>query len=145
MIDLFEPIIGADFPKKVIPLIKKATKNIDIVIYDWRWYADEPAHPVQLFNMALVQARNRGVQIRAILNSKDLLPLLNSVGIKAKQVKDKRLIHSKLLIIDNEILILGSHNFSRNAFGSNIETSLALRIPETNDRFSVFFNNLYNL
>lgn len=145
MIDLFEPIIGADFPKKVIPLLNNAKKNIDIVIYDWRWYPDQPAHPVQLFNMALVKASNRGVQIRAILNSRELLPVLNSVGIKAKQVKDKRIIHSKLLIIDNVLLILGSHNFSRNAFGSNVETSLAISIPKTNNRFSTFFNNLYNL
>lgn len=139
------PIIGAEYPKKVVELVNSATKNIDIVSYDWRWYANQPAHPVQSLNIALVNAHKRGVIIRALLNKAELVGLLNSVGIKAKTLRDKRTLHSKLLIIDNQLLVIGSHNLTRNAFSHNVETSVALELGPEDTRFAQFFENLYNI
>jgi len=140
-----EILIGSDYPKKMIPLIDGAKKNIDIVVYDWRWYADQLAHPVQQFNMALVRAVQRGVFIRAVVNAHILVPVLTQVGIKVRQLKDRRTLHTKLVIIDSRTLVIGSHNFTRNAFASNIETSIVVEIPEEDVRLSSFFNNLYGL
>lgn len=138
------PIIGRDFSKILIDLIDKAKTNIDIVVYDWRWYADQNTHPVQQFNMAIVRAVHRGVIVRAVLNSRDLVPFLNTLGIRAKRLKDRRVVHSKLFLIDQKTLVIGSHNYTRNAFGSNIETSIAVELPEEITRFSDFFENLYS-
>lgn len=140
-----DPIIGAEYPEKVVAYINGAKKNIDLVSYDWRWYPNQPAHPVQKMNIALVNAAKRGVFIRALLNSNDLIGLLNANGIKAKQMRDKRTLHSKLVIIDNEILIIGSHNITRNAFSHNVETSVAVPLSVMDTRFAEFFNNLYGL
>jgi phosphatidylserine/phosphatidylglycerophosphate/cardiolipin synthase-like enzyme len=122
-----KPIIGADFPKKVIPLIDEANRNIDIVVYDWRWYANQPGHCVQQFNNALVRAVGRGVHVRALVNRPDLLPMLKSVGINARVTQDARTLHAKLIIIDTHTLVIGSHNFTRNAFSHNIEASVSPR------------------
>lgn len=140
-----EALIGADFPKKVIPLLDSAKKNIDIVVYDWRWYANQPAHPVQQFNAALVRAVQRGILVRAVVNAPLLLPVLTSVGIRARQSSGGRVIHAKMIIIDDEILILGSHNFTRNAFGSNVEVSAIIPFGSDGARFRDFFNRLYGL
>lgn len=139
----FEPIIGADFPKKVIPLLDSAKKNIDIAVYDWRWYANQPAHAVQQFNIALVRAVQRGVLVRAVVNTTEIVPQLKKVGIQARGLKDARTLHTKLILIDGELAIIGSHNFTRNAFGSNIEVSLAVGIPVEHDRLAQFFNNIF--
>lgn len=139
------PIIGAEYPKKVIPLIDGAKKNIDIVVYDWRWYPDQIAHPVQQLNAAIVRASQRGVFVRAVVNADLNLQVLNNAGIKARRLADKRTLHTKMILIDNRTLILGSHNFTRNAFGANIETSIAVEVPEDITRFTEFFNNLYGL
>lgn len=140
-----EIIIGSEYPKKIIPLIESAKKNIDIVVYDWRWYPDQLAHPVQQFNIALVRAVQRGVIVRAVVNANTILDTLKSVGIKAKQLPDKRVLHSKMIMLDDTTLVIGSHNFTRNAFTSNIETSIAVEIPENATRFREFFNNIYGL
>lgn len=140
-----EVYIGRDYPAKVIPLIDSAKKNIDIVVYDWRWYADQVGHPVQQFNIALVRAVQRGVQVRAVLNAHINIEILNKVGIKARQTKDKRVVHTKMIIIDSSILVIGSHNFTRNAFTSNIETSISLEIPKEVTRLQEFFENLYHI
>src|SRR5690606_5543501 len=138
------PIIGSEYPKKVIPLLDDAKKNIDIVVYDWRWYANQPAHAVQQFNNAIVRAVNRGVIVRAVLNNKEILQTLVKVGVKARRLRDRRCVHTKLIIIDDSLIITGSHNFTRNAFGSNIETSIAVLIPDGDIRLKTFFENLYN-
>lgn len=138
-------IVGADFPKKVIPLFDNAKKNIDIVVYDWRWYPDLPGHAVQQFNSALVRAKSRGVIIRAVINSPDLVPLLTKVGFGARCLKDKRTLHAKMIMIDGEILVIGSHNFTRNAFGSNVEVSIITEILPENTRLAELFENLYNI
>lgn len=139
------PIIGSDYPKKVIPLIDDARRDIEIVVYDWRWYANKPNHPTQQFNLALVRAANRGVQVRAVCNRKKIVPQLQEVGIKARGLRDERVVHTKLMIIDESTLVIGSHNFTQNAFSRNIETSVIVDIPEDVDRFANFFRRLYEI
>lgn len=140
-----EAIIGAEYPKKVAQLVDSAKRTIDILTYDWRYYIDQPGHAVQQFNTAIVRAVNRGVQVRAVLNLPDLVPQLQKVGILARNLKDRRVLHTKMILIDGHILVIGSHNLTRNAFGSNIEASLAVELPESERRFQLFFDNLYGL
>jgi phosphatidylserine/phosphatidylglycerophosphate/cardiolipin synthase-like enzyme len=141
----FLPLIGADYPKKVVPLIDSAKKNIDIAVYDWRWYIDQPGHPAQALNLAIVRAVRRGVQVRAVVNTSHIVPTLQKVGIRAKIIPQRKTLHAKLVIVDNETLVIGSHNFSRNAFASNIETSVMIDIPSENTRFQEFYTNIFGL
>lgn len=138
------PLIGKDYPDKVIPLINEAKKNIDIIVYDWRWYPNNPAFNVQQFNDALARAVKRGVFVRAIINTPQLLPILSSVGIKARCTRNRRTLHAKFLCIDNQTLVIGSHNFTKNAFNFNIEVSVVCSIPESLTRFAQLYENLYN-
>lgn len=142
---MITPIIGRDYPKVIIPLLDSAKKNIDIVMYDWRWYEDQLGDSVQQFNMALVRAVKRGVVVRALVQAPFILPHLAGVGISAKLISDKRTLHSKLVIIDRETLVIGSHNLTRNAFCRNLETSLAISDAIVAERFVLFFENLYNI
>jgi phosphatidylserine/phosphatidylglycerophosphate/cardiolipin synthase-like enzyme len=140
---MYIPLIGSDYPKKLVALIDSAKKNIDIAVYDWRWYIDQPGHPAQALNLAIVRAVRRGVQVRAVVNTAHIVPTLQNVGIRAKIIPQRKTLHAKLVIVDNETLVIGSHNFSRNAFASNIETSIMVDIPQGETRFQDFFNRLY--
>jgi len=137
------PLIGNDYPTKVIPFIDNAKKNIDIIVYDWRWYPNNPAFNVQQFNASLVRAVNRGVLVRAVINTPQLLPILSEAGIKARCTRNKRTLHAKFLSIDNETIIIGSHNFTKNAFNFNLEVSILTEIPQGVTRFAELFENLY--
>ena len=141
---MIEPIIGKEFPNKVIPLIDQAKTSIDIVVFDWRWYPNDPANPVQLFNQAIVRAVRRGAKVRAIANNDEIVATLKACGVLAKRLTAKNLIHCKLMIIDDEILILGSHNYTQSAFTMNYEVSIIVEGRENLTNFINFFNNLYN-
>lgn len=136
-------IIGEEFPKKVIPLIDSARTSIDIVVFDWRWYPQNPGSSVQLFNQAIVRAARRGVKVKAITNNDEIVKTLCSVGVGAKRLVTKNLVHAKLMVIDNEIVIIGSHNYTESAFQMNYELSIVVEGREKIQRIIQFFNNIY--
>ena len=138
-----ESVIGKDFPKKIIPLLDSAKQSINIVVYDWRWYPNDPGCAVQIFNQSLVRASRRGVKIKAIVNNDGIVEILKSLEINARRVVLKNIIHAKLMIIDDNIVILGSHNYSQNAFTLNQEISVILSVPEKDHDFSRFFYSLF--
>jgi len=138
-----EAIIGKEFIKKVIPLVENAKSSIKIVVFDWRWYPNDPANPAQLFNHAILTAKNRGVDVKAITNTDDVVKLLNQQGCKAKHPISKKLIHAKIMIIDDRHLIIGSHNYTQSAFTMNQEVSVILRDVSAISPFSLFFDSLF--
>jgi len=140
---MIESIIGKEFPAKVIPLINNAKRSIDIIVFDWRWYPNDPANPAQLFNAAVIRAKNRGVKIRAIMNVDQVVKILNGQGCEAKHPKVQKLIHAKMMIIDGEILILGSHNYTQNAFTLNQEVSCILQNACDLAPYQNYFNHLF--
>jgi len=136
-------IIGKQFPQKVIPLIDAAKKSIKVVVFDWRWYPQDPGNLVQLFNQAIVRAVRRGVQVEAIANNDEIVKTLNDVGCKAKKLITPKLVHAKMMLIDDEVLILGSHNYTQNAFTMNHELSIILSEGFSSEPFSRFFTDLF--
>ena len=140
-----QTIIGKNYPKLVIPLIEKAVKSIKIVVYDWRWYENEPANPCQLFNASIVRARKRAVSVQACVNSNAIAQPLKTNGIDVKIPISSNLIHTKFIIIDDKILIMGSHNFSQSAFTTNFETSVIIDEPLQIQEFVSFFSSIWQL
>lgn len=82
---------------------------------------------------ALIEAKNRGVEIEIILDrsnfhkkKKNVIKLLESNQIKIYQDKVAGIAHNKVMIIDNIIVITGSFNFTDNADKRNAENVIVL-------------------
>ncbi len=143
--EIAEIITGKEYPEKVIPMIENCKKSIDIVVFDWRWYPDQIGSSIQRFNNAIVKKGNTGKQIRAITNTKEISNVLIQGNIKAKIWKSKRLLHTKLMMIDDEIAIIGSHNYTLNAFTINQEVSLIIKQKQVLEKLKLYFENLWQL
>jgi phosphatidylserine/phosphatidylglycerophosphate/cardiolipin synthase-like enzyme len=140
---IMQTIIGKEFPKKVIPLIESSKKSIKIIVFDWRWYFNDPANPVQLFNQSLIRARRRGVNILVLTNNDAIAKILQSEDIAAKQIVSKKTLHVKMMLIDDDIVVLGSHNYTQHAFTKNFEASVLFQDAEAFQNLNTFFQNLY--
>lgn len=140
-----ESIIGKQFPEKVIPLVDQSKTTIKIVVFDWRWYPNDPANPVQLFNQAIIRAIRRGVNVFIIGNSQDTLKILADQGASCKKPGVKNLVHAKMMIFDDKDLVIGSHNFSQNAFTMNFEVSTYISDCPGIEEYLKFFNSLWLL
>lgn len=138
-----EILISRDFPKKVIPLIKKAKQSIDIVVFDWGWYPDEIGEPVQIFNNAIYNANRNGVKVRAVVQKRLIKSILYELGIDVRQMVSNKLLHIKLMIIDGEVAILGSHNYTKNAFNLNYEVSIIIRDERSIIELQNYFKNIF--
>lgn len=139
----FEAAVGSEFPTKVIPLINNAKKSIRIIVFDWRWYPNDIGCACQLFNQSIIRARKRNIPISVMTNIQDVVKTLQASKINAKKPQSKRLLHSKMMIIDDEILILGSHNYSQSAFTMNQEMSVIIHAKGQLDRYISYFNKVW--
>jgi len=142
---MVQVIIGREYPKVLTPIIEQAQHSIEILVFDWRWYTNEPNSEIQKFNSAILQANKRGVKVRALVNNNFVPTALQRENISVKRVGTKSMMHVKMIIIDQKTLVIGSHNFSKNAFQFNHEVSLLVQDNETIKRCLNYFNILCHL
>ncbi|MCH9633880.1 MAG: Cardiolipin synthase A [Chlamydiae bacterium] len=101
----------------ILTHIKQASKQIDIALFTF-------THPKIL--KALIEANQRGVKVRVLL---DYLSTLGASRFVAARLKEEhiavyhnrglQLMHHKMALIDQKIFILGSTNWTRSAFERN--------------------------
>jgi len=140
-----ETIIGKEFANKVIPLIRETQKTIDVIVYDWRWYPSQIGSAIQRFNNEIVYSRRKGRKIRVLTDSDFLITTLKKLNIEVKKNFSKKKLHTKLMIIDSKIVVLGSHNYTMNAFTINHEVSIITRNEKAVARLKLYFENLWGL
>ncbi len=140
-----EIIIGSEFPEKVIPLIKNARTSIKIIVFDWRLYADQPAHSVSRFVLALKDACERNVNIQVLLSNDAVRKQLSAFGFQCKSLYSSKLIHAKILLIDETLAIIGSHNYTQNAFENNLEVSVCVDLQTRENELNKFFDRVWPL
>jgi len=139
------PIIAQQFGPVVTRLVDAAERSISIIVFDWRFYPTQLSNPVSLFNAAIARAAQRGVSIKALVSSAGLVEQLRKMGVEARQVHTGKLLHSKLLIVDDVNVVIGSHNYTQNGFSLNHEASVLVTMPEAQNLFVSYFQNLFGL
>lgn len=139
------PIFGSQFCEIVLPLIESAEQEIKIIVFNWRMPFITNKQEMQSFNDALVRAVGRGVCVRAIVSSERVCAELRKFGIIAKRLPTERRLHTKLMIIDDRQIIVGSHNYSESAFNKNFEVSVFFEEYENQNKYVGYFENLWLL
>lgn len=98
----------------------------------------------------LILAKKRGVEVLVILdatsanNFKDRLAKLRNNAIPAVVENWGGKNHEKTIVIDNEILILGSCNFSKSGFYKNDENILVIKDSKVASFYADYFLYLLN-
>ncbi len=97
----------------------------------------------------LISARKRGVMVRIILDgeiesNKQMCNIFSAERIPTK-ITTKYRIHNKIILIDNNITIIGSHNWTDKALFENKESSLIINNEKINNEEKKYFEHLWNL
>jgi len=146
--------IGFHYPQKVTELINAASSKIDVLMYEWKWYGHESAGGVQKLNLAVVAAARRGVKVRCLLNTEAMghaitkinsktLSMLHRYGCDARMGQFGGVVHAKMMLIDDNILVIGSHNYTKSAFSRNQEASVIIKGREAIADYRNYFNDLW--
>lgn len=118
----FTPPTGA--AKGLIRYLDGAKKSIQVMTYSFTYL--EIAE-------ALARAAKRGVEVQVIqdgptaANNFDVIPVLLKGGVTIRGNKAHRIFHHKVMIIDGDIVVTGSYNFTNSAEKSNAENMIILR------------------
>ncbi len=136
----FSPI-GGTYYKIVSPAIKGARHKIRVSAYILTY-----GKIIQ----DLIEAKNRGVEVLVILDAlnarkyKKQLLQLKDAGIKVKAENWGGKNHEKTMSVDDDILILGSTNFTYSGFNVNDENIVIIKNKTIANFYNGFFDTLYN-
>ncbi len=131
--------------KALIRAFNKAEKSIDAAIY---------AFTSRKIAKALIDAKNRGVKVRVIIDigtarSKHCMgPLLERAGIPVRYKKGSGggLMHNKYAVIDGRTVVTGSFNWTNSAEKRNDENLVVItNSPATAKRYERNFEKLWRL
>jgi len=150
-----QPAIATDYPKVIVPLLNSASHKIDVIMYEWKWYTHESAGGVEKFNLAFQAAARRGVKVRVLLNIESMGHAITKINTRTEQylrmagceVKFGQIgiaTHAKLIMIDDRILVLGSHNISKGSFSRNQEASIVVEGGEAIRAYLDYFKLLWD-
>jgi phosphatidylserine/phosphatidylglycerophosphate/cardiolipin synthase-like enzyme len=103
---------------------------------------------------ALTDAKRRGVDVKVVLDEKGnsskasvaAMNLLVNADIPVRTVNRFKIMHDKVLIVDNHTVEVGSFNFSRAAARSNSENALVVReMPELAQTYLAHWQSRWDL
>jgi phosphatidylserine/phosphatidylglycerophosphate/cardiolipin synthase-like enzyme len=101
---------------------------------------------------ALVAAQQRGVEVRGVMDESQVASnqggdyeFLRAAGVDVRQDGEGGNLHHKVLIIDGEMVVTGSYNFSRNAEERNDENTLVIYSEDIAAQFLHEFLQLWEL
>jgi phosphatidylserine/phosphatidylglycerophosphate/cardiolipin synthase-like enzyme len=134
-------LIGKEFGPKLIELVKNSKKSVKILMYDWRWYPRDIGSQIQIFNQEILRAANRDVQIEARVNHDIVGWAMDVKNISFRCMSGSKTMHSKMILIDDKYLVIGSHNLTKSAFSLNHEMSVLIDDTSIIDRCNKFFDS----
>jgi competence ComEA-like helix-hairpin-helix protein len=136
-------------------LLKTARKKIRLVMFFFM-FLDEKNHPSDKFMKELVKAKERGVNVKVILDHQDeddpkASSIINKGAFdylrknKIRVVFDTEEIatHTKLLLVDDKHVVVGSHNWTAGSFFVYRDTSVYINSGKLSDIYNSHFESLW--
>ena len=142
-------ILRDDYAEKLLEAIDSAKKEIDIIIYSFQFEYGRENKNYELMS-ALLKAHDRDVRIRIVLDSwkggqsanEPAYEVLERAGVEVYYDFDTIASHNKLIVIDNETVLLGSANWTATGLAKNREASILIRDPSTSGIYKAYIDKL---
>ena len=137
----FSPKTGAGggCEREIISRIERASTSIHVLIYS---FSSDP------IAIALINAHNRGVQVRVVFEEgntggayKDAK--LRTAGIPIRTDTNTRYMHNKVMIVDGDIVITGSYDYSETAEIFNNENLIVIKSTSIGSAYEAEFSKIW--
>ena len=131
-----------DYADAVLDVVHKAKESIVMVMYLISYNEKDKDSDVYRLMQALKNAHDRGVKVSVILDYRSAedkeqgavsyyaYRFLKEAGIKVSFDTPRVYTHNKTIVVDNNVVIAGSANWSRAAMERSNETNLLIESPE---------------
>ncbi|HOK55769.1 MAG TPA: phospholipase D-like domain-containing protein [bacterium] len=146
------PLLNENYSKSILNFIKRAEKSIYVIMFQTGYYSEYAESISNQILREIVNAYKRDVKVEVILDLSTMsnvkeknfetAKFLAENGIKVYFDKADKTTHSKLLIVDDKYVFIGSHNWNYYALEKNNETSILIESEETARVFINYFNEV---
>ncbi len=149
------PLPGNCYLPMLRKIVGSAKYSVDVIQYNWNFFPYDKKLPLQQFNQDVMNQIRKGIKYRILLNIENVQHKITrtnqqtksnfeSVGAKVKFGPLSIITHSKLFIIDDQFVILGSHNLSKRSVMQNDETSILINNRTVAIEYKRYFELLWN-
>ena len=152
--DSIDVLAGSTYYARLREMLAAAAQRIDVCMFHIAMPASN--HPTKRLLEALVAARNRGVTVRVLVDrDRDEDPYRSTVineiavgwlrdaGVNVREDASDKLLHSKFVLVDAELMVIGSHNWTAGSYFVYDDLSLAIRGVATTAAQRARFNTLW--
>ncbi len=143
------PIADRGYFPAVHRELQRAQQSIHIVAFEMKYYEDYLDSNQNKIVKALVDAHERGVDVRVIVDQyskeNNAYEFLREEGIQIRYDSEDVTTHSKLIIIDGKVVILGSTNFSYYGLEKNHEANILVDAENVAEYFEGYFEELWSI
>jgi phosphatidylserine/phosphatidylglycerophosphate/cardiolipin synthase-like enzyme len=151
-----ELLIARQYISRVPALLEGARDSIRVVQFVMQLKGKSAKMSSRELGIKLAAKVRDGVRVQALLNSAGggwRAPALNRQAaqwlsereVEVRTLGASRTCHAKLLIIDDQMAIIGSHNWTPYALERNFEVSVLVRNPGCVGQLTQHFNQLWNV
>jgi len=142
-------LIDHEFISELKKQIQGAQKRIYAVIFLVYIHKHRTQDDAREIRDLLIDAKKRGLDVRIIINrnlkrnlftsqNKDFADVMSSAGITIVVTDTRRTTHCKIWVIDDEKVIIGSHNLTGASLHSNREISIITENREINEQLATY-------
>lgn len=153
---LVTPLPGQAFIGALIDAVNSAKYSLDVIQYQWRSYRDKPKSEVQKLNRAILARARAGLKVRVLLNKEGrgahltainlkTAEVLRGAGVEVRFARSFPTTHAKLWILDDDAVILGSHNISNRSVTVNNEASALIKSRTVAMEFKRYFGEIWKI
>lgn len=125
----------------VIYWISRANQSIHVLIYIFT---------LQNIAEALISAHGRGIEVKVVFDKSQVAGsaqygLLKASGIDVRyDTNPNGILHDKIAIIDDRVVLTGSFNWTGSAENSNNENLIVVRSPDVASKYEVQFQRIWS-
>ncbi len=146
-------VIDAQYFQVANKMIQEAKTSIQIMMFEMGYYDKYPQTPSNLLIKGLIDARKRGVKVEVILEVKEgedrttkrnrqTGKILSNGGVEVIYDPLFKTTHAKLMVVDGELVLVGSTNWTYYALTENNEVSILLRSKQVAKELVDYFNRV---
>jgi phosphatidylserine/phosphatidylglycerophosphate/cardiolipin synthase-like enzyme len=134
----FSPEDGARIQTRLVELIRGARSSVRVMAFSFT---------LQPVGQAMIDQLRAGVRVEGVFETTGSLQgqmtPLACAGANVRQDGNPSIMHHKVFIIDERIVVLGSFNFSASARDSNTENMLVIDNPTIAAAYTAEFQRVY--
>jgi phosphatidylserine/phosphatidylglycerophosphate/cardiolipin synthase-like enzyme len=134
----FSPEDGQTIKERLIELVNQAQTSVRVMAFSFT---------IEELGQAMIDRFEDGVDVQAIFENRDSrdgqMRPMGCAGIPVKQDGNPSTFHHKVIVVDNEIVVTGSFNFSAQAIQNNNENMLIIHDPQLAQQYTAEFDRRF--